>query len=108
MLSLSLYRHALRLYPGFHREQFGEEMIALFRELQADMATKGRVAQGLFCVRETAGVVAGALREHWRVWGGEHVWLLFSSRRIQLVTEFRFLKDQAVSLPLLLWGDVLA
>jgi len=108
MLSLSLYRHALRLYPGFHREQFGEEMIALFRELQADMATKGMFAQGLFCVRETAGVVAGALREHWRVWGGEHVWLLFSSRRFTMRTEFRFPKATAVLMTLILAGVVLA
>jgi len=58
MLSLSLYRHALRLYPAFHREPFGDEMIAVFCELQAETATRGMFAQSRFCVRETAGVVA--------------------------------------------------
>lgn len=73
MFSLSLYRHAMRLYPALHREQFGEEMISVFRELRAETATEGMLARSRFCAREIAGVVAGALREHWRTLGGDHV-----------------------------------
>ncbi|MFZ0862578.1 MAG: hypothetical protein WB781_03815 [Candidatus Sulfotelmatobacter sp.] len=108
MLSLSLYRHALRLYPAFHRERFGDEMIAVFCELQAETATRGMFAQSRFCVRETAGVVAGALREHWRVLGGGHVWLLFSNRRFTMRTEFRFPKTTAVLMTIILAGVILA
>ena len=108
MSSLSLYRHALRLYPAFHRQQFGEEMIAVFRDLQAEAATRGMLARSRFCVRETLGVVAGALREHWRVLGGDHAWLLFSHRRFTMRTEFRFPKATAVLMTIILAGVVLA
>jgi hypothetical protein len=108
MFSLRLYRHALRLYPAFHRERFGEEMLALFRQLQAEIATKGIFAQGLFCFREFTGVVAGALREHWRVLGGDHFWLLVSNRRVTMHNEFRFPKTTAVLMTIILAGVVLA
>jgi hypothetical protein len=108
MFSLSLYRHALRLYPAFHREQFGEEMISVFRELHAETATKGMLARSRFCVRETSGVVAGALREHWRILGGDHIWRRFSNRRFTMRTEFRFPKATAVLMTIILAGVVLA
>lgn len=108
MLRLRLYRLALRLYPTAHRERFSEEMVAVFGELQAETVSRGVLAQSRFCLRETAGVVAGALREHWRVWGGEHVWLLFSSRRFTMHTEFRFPKATAVLMTIILAGVVLA
>jgi hypothetical protein len=108
MFSLSLYRHALRLYPAFHRGQFGEEMVAVFCELQAEATTKGMLARTRFCVRETAGVLAGALREHWRVLGGDHFWPLFSNRRFTMHTEFRFPKATAVLMIIILAGVVLA
>ncbi|HEY3615483.1 MAG TPA: hypothetical protein VGK96_01645 [Candidatus Sulfotelmatobacter sp.] len=108
MSRLRLYRLALRLYPTAHREQFGEEMVAVFGELQAETDSRGVLAQSRFCLRETAGVVAGALREHWRVWGGEHVWLLFSSRRFTMHSEFRFPKATAVLMTIILAGVVLA
>ena len=108
MFSLSLYRQALRLYPAFHRELFGEEMISLFRELQAEAANKGILARSRLGVRETSGVVAGALREHWRILGGEHVWRLFSNRRFTMRTEFRFPKATAVLMTIILAGVVLA
>jgi hypothetical protein len=108
VLRLRLYRLALRLYPTAHRERFGEEMVAVFGELQAETVSRGVLAQSRFCLRETAGVVAGALREHWRVWGGEHVWLLFSSRRFTMHTEFRFPKATAVLMTIILAGVVLA
>ena len=108
MFSLRLFRHALRLYPANHREQFGEEMLAVFRELQAETATKGMFARNRFCARETAGVVAGALREHWRGLGGDHLWPLFSNRRFTMRTEFRFPKATAVLMTIILGGVILA
>jgi hypothetical protein len=108
MFSLSLYRRAIRLYPAIHREQFGEEMIAVFRELQAETATKGMLERNRSCAREIAGVVAGALRERWRVLGGDHFWRLFSNRRFTMRTEFRFPKATAVLMMIILAGVVLA
>jgi hypothetical protein len=108
MFSLSLYRHAMRLYPAIHRELFEEEMITLFRELHTETANKGMFARSRFCARETAGVVAGALREHWRVLVGDQLWPLFSNRRFTMRTEFRFPKATAVLMMIILAGVVLA
>jgi hypothetical protein len=108
MFSLIVYRHALRLYPACHHERFGEEMLALFRELQAETATKGIIAESVFYVRETSGVVAGALREHWRVLSSDSFWLLFPTRRSTMRTEFRFPKTTAVLMTIILAGVVLA
>jgi hypothetical protein len=108
MFSLRLYRQALRLYPAAYRERFGEEMIAVFGELRDETAAKGVMAQSLFCVRETAGVLTGVLREHWLALGGDHVWLLVSNRRFTMHSEFRFPKATAVLMTIILAGVVLA
>lgn len=107
-MTLSVYRHLLRLYPAFHRERFGEEMFAVFCEMQAEAAAKGMVARSVFYVRETAGVMAGALQEHWRALGGDPVWLWFPTRRFTMRTEFRFPKATAVLMTIILAGVVLA
>ena len=107
-MTLSVYRHLLRLYPAFHRERFGEEMVSVFCEMQAEAAAKGMVARSVFYVRETAGVMAGALQEHWRALGGDPVWLWFPTRRFTMRTEFRFPKATAVLMTIILAGVVMA
>ena len=59
MLSVSIYRSLLRLYPALHRERFGEEMVAVFGKMQAETATKNMLDRGMFLARETTGVVGG-------------------------------------------------
>ncbi|MGC1453069.1 MAG: hypothetical protein WA830_23810 [Candidatus Sulfotelmatobacter sp.] len=108
MLSIHLYRSLLHLYPAFHRERFGEEMIAVFGDMQAETVSKGIVARFVFWVREAAGVVAGALQEHWRALGAEDVWLWFPTRRFTMRTEFRFPKATAVLMTIILAGVMLA
>jgi len=109
---LRVYRSLLRLYPAYHRERFGEEMIAVFGEMQAETVSKGTMARAVFCLREGAGVVAGALQEHWRAFGGElggeDVWLWFPTRRFTMRTEFRFPKATAVLMAIILGGVMLA
>ena len=108
MLSMTLYRSLLRLYPAFHRERFGAEMIAVFGEVQAETVSKGTMAQVVFCLREGAGVVSGALQEHWRALGGEDVWLWFPTRRFTMRTEFRFPKATPVLMAIILGGVMVA
>jgi hypothetical protein len=103
-----LYRHMLRLYPADHRRRFGEEMIAVFHDLEADSAGKGKVAHISFYLRETAGVVASALREHCRALGADHVWLRLTTGRFTMHTGFRFPKTTAVLMTLILAGVVVA
>ena len=108
MLSVTIYRQLLRLYPASHRERFGPEMTAVFGELQAENLSKRLHRRGVFYIRETAGVVSGALQEHWRALGGNAVWLWFPNRRYTMRTEFRFPKATAVLMAIILAGVVLA
>ena len=104
----NVYRHLLSLYPESYREVFGEEMIAVFGEGEAEAASKGVVARSLFFVREAAGVVTGALLEHWRALGGDPVWPIFPIRRFTMRTEFRFPKATAVLMTIILAGVMVA
>ncbi len=113
MLTFDFYRHLLRLYPTNYREEFGEEMMAVFRDLQVDTAAKGRLARSLFYTRETAGATTGALREHFRVPVRDEAWLLFPpkffrTRRFTMRTEFRFPKTTAVLMTIILAGVMAA
>jgi|HubBroStandDraft_4_1064222.scaffolds.fasta_scaffold136435_2 hypothetical protein len=118
MRALSLYRHLLRLYPAAHRDRFGEEMVSVFGEMRAEAARMGIGAQLGFYVRETAGLMMGALEEHRRARGGGAIWLLFRTlffstllfptRRVTMHSEFRFPKTTAVLMTIILAGVVLA
>jgi hypothetical protein len=108
MISVSVYRNLLRLYPAFHRKQFGEEMVSVFGEMQAETASKSKLDRGIFFARETAGVVGGALQEHWRVLGGDSIGLWFPPRRFTMRTEFRFPKTTAILMTIILAGVVMA
>ena len=108
MLSLKIYRNLLRLYPALHREQFGEEMMAVFGEMQAETASKGIAVRGILCVREISGLVTGALQEHLRASRGPDLSLVFPTRRFAMRNEFRFPKTTAVLMTIILAGVVLA
>ena len=84
MFSISVYRNLLRLYPSAHREQFGEEMAAVFGDAQAEMASKSVWNRGVFVAREAVGILRGALQEHWRTLGGDSVELWFPTRRFTM------------------------
>src|ERR1700683_5291718 len=67
---ISLYRCLLYLYPAAYRCEYGEEMAGVFRELQAEIryekGGKSIRPGAIFCLREFAGLLSGALREHSR------------------------------------------
>ena len=108
MPSLNFYRYALRLYPAPHREEFGEEMLAVFRELHTETAAQGLPAKIRLYVREAAGIIGGAMRERWRAGGGDEFSRIFSNRRFTMHTEFRFPKATAVLMTIILGGVILA
>jgi hypothetical protein len=108
MLTLSVYRHLLLLYPESHRDRFGEEMVSVFGEMQAEATGMGTGAQIGFYARETAGLMVGALREHWRSLGGGSIGLLFPRRRVTMHSEFRFPKATAVLMTIILAGVMVA
>ena len=64
---LHLYNFLLLLYPRAHRQEFAEEMLSVFREVHRDCASLGFRARVRFSLREVAGLLAGAFREHTKV-----------------------------------------
>jgi len=99
MLTPAVYRFLLRFYPAAYQDCFSKEMAALFQEVQIEAAKRGLAAQIRFQVRETTGLLLGALQEHLRE---------FSMRRFAMRTEFRFPKSTAVLMTIILAGVVLA
>ena len=108
---LRLYRSLLLLYPAAHRAQFGDEMVDVFSDAQAEIAHKSRKARAGFCIRETAGLLSGALRQHLQDLGAGRIWLAFPafpSRRFSMRNGFRFPKATAVLMTLILAGVLVA
>jgi hypothetical protein len=105
---LALYRSLLRLYPAPYRRQFAEEMIAVFRDVDADAHKMGIVATAKFYLREVGGLFRGAIAEHARRILGSHVSFPLLSRRFTMRSEFRFPKSTALLMIVILAGVVLA
>lgn len=105
---LRLYRYLLCLYPADHRDQFGDEMIEVFRDAQADAAKQSMISRGAFCLREAAGLLTGAVRQHFLALGAGRVWLSFPTRRFSMRNGFRFPKSTAVLMTLILAGVLVA
>lgn len=93
---LALYRSLLRLYPAGYRCEFGEEMMEVLTEVQAEIRKRSTLAHLLCEVREAGGLLYGAFREHLRSIAGSYDSGMFSSiflsRRFTMRSEFRFPK----------------
>ncbi len=96
---LTIYRRLLWLYPKAYRREFQEEMAEVLGQLQADWSKAGFLAQLLFYVRESAGLIAGVLRETWR----QSV-----MRRFTVGNNFRFPKATWILMTLILAGVIAA
>jgi len=105
---LTIYQRLLWLYPETHRQQFGEEMIAVFEDVRADIRDKGIMARSVFCLREIAGLLNGAIGEHVRAFIGSDPGFSFSTRRFTMRNGFRFPKTTAVLMIIILAGVMLA
>jgi hypothetical protein len=104
----AVYSGLMRLYPAQYREQFGEEMAAVFEDLQADYADKKGVSRCAFFSREIAGVLIGATKERLRVLFGNDLDLSLSRRRFAMRDGFRFPKTTAVLMTIILAGVLMA
>ena len=89
---LALCRYLLYLYPPAHRLEYGEEMVAVLCERQAESWNSGALARWAFWTREIAGLLHGALQEHVQAITVLHPWAVFSLRRFSMRSEFRFPK----------------
>jgi hypothetical protein len=105
---LVVYQSLLRLYPSAYRHQYAEEMIAVFREVDAAAHNRGTGAMAKLYLREASGLFRGAVAEHARRILGTHVPFPLSSRRFTMHSSFRFPKSTAFLMTVILAGVVLA
>jgi hypothetical protein len=88
----TVYRALLHLYPRVFRSKYGEEMMSVLLEIEAEIRKSNpwrRLGSG---VRELAGLLSGALEEHMRGITGSHEGKFLSTRRFRMQNEFRFPK----------------
>ena len=105
---LLLYRSLLRLYPVAYRHEFGDEMLSVLVEVQQDTCGKSPWTRVTLSVRESFGLLYGALLEHYRAATGSHPETLFPPRRSTMRSEFRFPKATPVLMTLILLAVLMA
>lgn len=105
---ITVYRNLLRLYPAEYREQFGDEMVAVLLDVRAENANKKWTLRGRFYSREAAGLIAGALREHLRIFTNAHAAISVSTGRFAMRNGFRFPKSTAILMTIILAGVIVA
>jgi len=104
---LALYRVMLHLYPAPYRCEFGDEMMGVLLEVQAENQRKGAFAMLASGVHESGGLFYGAMREHFYSITGSYDNGTFSfKRRFAMRSEFRFPKA-TVGLMTIILGAVM-
>jgi len=101
-----LYRFLLYLYPPSHRREYAEEMIAVFRDAQADVRRGGFRERISFRTRETVGLLTGGLQEHLRIFSGRSPMNSFT--RCDMRPEFRFPKSTVLLMSVIFGGVIVA
>jgi hypothetical protein len=105
---LSIYRSLLYLYPSAYRDEYGEEMMAVFDEVQAEIVKKRLLARAVSHAREAGGLLCGSVQEHVRSIVGSYGGSMFSSRRLTMRSELRFPKATAMLMPIILGAVIVA
>jgi len=99
---LTVYRSLVCLYPESYRDEFGEEMIAVFREARRDLSP-ALTAKITFHQREFRGLLSGALRAHFDRLFGPTV----PFRRFYMQSQFRFPRSTVFLMLVIFAGVVL-
>ena len=106
---LAFYRALLRLYPAGYRCEYGDEMMDVLLEVQAENRKKGVLTRLFSGARETGGLLYGAAREHCSAFMGSYDRGTFSSRRrFAMRSEFRFPKATVGLMIVILAAVILA
>ncbi|MCP4420029.1 MAG: hypothetical protein GY805_25760 [Chloroflexi bacterium] len=70
-LLVHLYSWLLRLYPSGFRDEFGEEMTAVFTQALSHTQKQGWLPLLIWCGREFTSLFAALIREQWLSWHRE-------------------------------------
>jgi hypothetical protein len=103
---LRFYRWLLYLYPSLYRREYGDEMISVFRDAQADVSDGSFGELISFRAEEAWGLLAGAVQEHIRIIGGRYQ--LISFTRFNMRPEFRFPRSTVFLMSIIFAGVILA
>lgn len=103
---LIFYRWLLYLYPRLYRREYKDEMVSVFRDAHADVAAGSCRERISFRVRETLGLLAGAVREHSRIITGSDP--LISFRGFNVRPEFRFPRSTVFLMSVIFGGVIVA
>ena len=101
------YEKLLWLYPAEHQRVWRGDVRRVRRDARSD-GRAGPVARAAFFIREFAGLVSGAAREHLRGFRMFHMGGLLSTRRFNMRNGFRFPKATAVLMTIILMGLIVA
>jgi len=105
---LEFYRKLLCLYPAEYRRVFGEEILAVLFQQREENSKRGLRNRTRLVMRETAGLLRGALREHFRMISEIHEELSLVTGRFAMRNGFRFPKSTIVFMTLILGGVLTA
>lgn len=103
---LSFYKWLLYLYPSLYRREFADEMLSVFRDAHADVSAGSFAESICFRVRETCGLLVGAVQEHVRIISGSDQ--LISFTRFDMRPEFRFPRSTVFLMSIIFGGVILA
>lgn len=82
---IRMYRYFLRLFSPYFRQEFEEEMMAVFQAQLEKEAANGRLALLLFLLRELAGVVAASLYQRLYSWRTRSSLIAQTSQGVDIV-----------------------
>jgi hypothetical protein len=103
---LSFYRWLLYLYPSLYRREYGDEMISVFRDAQADVSDGSFGERISFRAHEAWGLLAGAVQERLCIVRGSYQ--LISFTRFNMRPEFRFPRSTVFLMSIIFAGVILA
>ncbi len=102
----AFYRRLLYLYPRRYRREYADEMASVFREAHEEVSTGSFTERVSFRLRETCGLLAGAVQEHIRNITGSDPSISF--RGYNMRPEFRFPRSTLFLMFVIFGGVILA
>jgi hypothetical protein len=102
-----LYELLLSLYPAADRTAFGDEMMDVLRQAEADAARAGVLARAWFYLHESIGLLGGAARERLHGLGEERGWKFLAERGPMFQRERRYPYTSIVFMSLVLAVTIL-
>jgi hypothetical protein len=103
----AFYRSLLGLYPAGHRRVYQREMLSVLAQLSEETAAQDWPVRFWLAARESAGLLRGALKEHFRALTGSDP-LRVVPRRISMRSEFRFPKTTVALMTIILVAVIVA